>query len=227
MRAPLPCWQQRQKDFRRQSRAQQTLGKSPSERFPCARLHPQLLLQHLPVIPWEGAGEGSWFTFPAPAGWDPCAVPPPAPLPTSAPLQGSAAGSQTLGCWQSPQSHLRLCHSVSPAPNSAFLSEAKRSGVAAGRGCFVPVRSRGGCADAIPDPAGGEWRSSGAVLPSGGSNVRHIGPARRALSPHRSLRSEEPKVPDWDTAPQGTLPLPRLSVSRWPPPLRAHGRCFP
>lgn len=31
MQAPLPCWQQQLKAFKRQSRAQQTLGKSPSE----------------------------------------------------------------------------------------------------------------------------------------------------------------------------------------------------
>lgn len=31
MQAPLPCWQQQLKAFKRQSRAQQTVGKSPSE----------------------------------------------------------------------------------------------------------------------------------------------------------------------------------------------------
>lgn len=233
VQASLPCWQQHPKAFKRQSRAQQTLGKSPSETLPCARLRTQLLLTAPPGSSLGRRCGGILATFPAPASpWDPSAVPfkshllllcPPALCKAvlQAPRLEVLAGL-------APQSHLRLCRSVSSPPchrcsrpRLTQLLKGKPSVplLPAERSCFVPVRSRGRCAHSILDAALGELRRlrraapAGAperpALPSGGSRcsshrgLRGVpGPAQRALSPHPPLKRQN---------------HPRCQTGTWPP----------
>lgn len=177
--------------------------------------------QHLPPVPWEGAAEGSSLTFPAPASpWDPSAVPFKSHLlllcPPPCARQCCRLPDLRVLAGLAPQSHLRLCRSVSlppchrcSRPRLAQLLKGKPSVplLPAERSCFVPVRSRGRCAHSILDAALGELRRlrraapAGAperpALPSGGSRcsshrgLRGVpGPAQWALSPHPPLKRQ-------------------------------------
>lgn len=181
--------------------------------------------QHLPAVPWEGAGEGSSLTFPAPASpWDPSAVPfkshllllcPPAlckavlqaPRPEGVGGVGTPKPPQVVPVGVTPT----LSPLQPPAPNTAFKREAKRSAPASREELLCPREEQRSLCTFHP---GCRFRRitqapERPALPSGGSRcsshrgLRDVpGPAQRALSPHPPLKRQN---------------HPRCQTGTWPP----------
>lgn len=259
VQASLPCWQQHPKAFKRQSRAQQTLGKSPSETLPCARLRTQLLLTAPPAssLGRRCAGILAHLSSTSKSLGSICCpvqVPPPAPLPTTlckAVLQAPRLeGVGGVGTPKPPQVvPVGVTPTLSPlqppAPSTAFKREAKRSAPASREELLCPREEQRslctfhpGCRFRRITQAQESSSRRGSRAPCAAVGWQQMfvtsGPPWRPRP--RTMGSvptsppqtpEPPKVPDWDMAPQGTLPLTRVSVSKWAALLHAHGMCFP
>lgn len=132
-----------------------------------------------------------------------------------------------------------------PAPNTAFKREAKRSAPASREELLCPREEQRslctfhpGCRFGRITQAQESSSRRGSRAPCAAVGWQQMfvtsGPPWRprprtkgsvSISPPQT--PEPPKVPDWDMAPQGTLPLTRVSVSKWAALLHAHGMCFP